>query len=78
MLQPRGTSPGSLGAIIQNFKSVSTRKINASRQTVGAPVWHRNFYEHIIRDEKSLNAIRHYIENNPTNWARDAENPNRR
>jgi REP element-mobilizing transposase RayT len=26
--QPIGTKPGSLGAIIQNFKSVSTRKVN--------------------------------------------------
>ena len=72
---PRGTQSGSIGAIIQNFKSVSTRKINQSRNAVGAPVWHRNYYEHIIRSEKSLEAIRRYIENNPANWAQDEENP---
>ncbi|MCX7838639.1 MAG: transposase, partial [Anaerolineae bacterium] len=74
---PRGTQSGSVGAIIQNFKSVSARKINASRDTAGAPVWQRNYYEHIIRNEKSLHAIRAYIENNPAHWAQDDENPRR-
>ena len=72
---PRGTQSGSIGAIIQNFKSISTRRINASRDTAGAQVWQRNYYEHIIRDEKSLNAIRDYIAGNPANWASDDENP---
>lgn len=72
--QPRGTQTGSIGAIIQNFKSVSTRKINAARDAAGASVWHRNYHEHIIRHEKSLNAIRKYIEGNPTNWANDEDN----
>jgi len=70
-----GTASGSVGAIIQNFKSVSTRKINALRDTAGAPVWHRNYYEHIVRNEKSLNAIRKYISANSANWANDDENP---
>jgi len=50
-----------------------TRQRNARR--AGAPVWHRNYYEHIIRSEKSLEAIRRYIENNPANWMQDEENP---
>jgi putative transposase len=36
--RPIGTQPGSLGAILQNFKSVSTRQINQARRTPGAPV----------------------------------------
>ena len=72
---PHGTASGSVGAIIQNFKSVSTRKINALRDTAGAPVWHRNYYEHIVRNEKSLNVIRKYISANPAHWANDDENP---
>ncbi|QYO62080.1 transposase [Leptolyngbya sp. 7M] len=35
-----GTQPGSIGAIVQNFKSVSTRRINQLRKTAGTPVWH--------------------------------------
>mgnify|MGYP001772887232 CR=1 FL=1 len=40
------------------------------------PVWQRNYYEHIIRNEESLNRIREYIVNNPIKWETDKENPN--
>ena len=40
-----------------------------------APVWQRNYYEHIIRNERELNRIREYIEQNPARWATDEENP---
>jgi putative transposase len=66
--QPNGTRPGSLNAAIQNFKSVSTRKINQVRQTPGAIIWQRNYYERIIRDESAFEHIRRYIENNPAKW----------
>lgn len=69
-----GTTPGSLAAIVQNFKSTSTRRVNASRRTPGATIWQRNYYEHIIRGEESLAAIRRYIAENPLRWAEDAEN----
>jgi REP element-mobilizing transposase RayT len=38
-------------------------------------VFQRNFYEHVIRNESSLNDIRSYIQTNPARWAEDAENP---
>jgi REP element-mobilizing transposase RayT len=50
---------------IVGFKSAATERINALRGTPSAPVWQRNYYEHIIRDEKSLNRIRQYIAENP-------------
>ena len=37
--RPHGTVPGSLGAIMQNFQSVTTRKINRIRKTPGARLW---------------------------------------
>jgi len=40
-------------------------------------VWQRNYYEHIIRDENSLNLIRRYIVGNPAQWAEDENNPDR-
>jgi REP element-mobilizing transposase RayT len=70
-----GTQGGSLAAIIQNFKSISTRKINRIRSTSGAPLWQRDYYEHIIRDEDELARIRTYIVNNPLQWELDRENP---
>jgi putative transposase len=41
----------------------------------GAALWQGNFYEHIIRDEKSLENITRYIEGNPARWGTDHENP---
>jgi REP element-mobilizing transposase RayT len=70
-LQSRGPQSGSLGAIIGSYKSAVTRRINRIRETPGAPVWQRNYYEHIMRNERSLNAIREYILHNPARWAED-------
>lgn len=66
--------PGSLGAIVRAFKSITTKRINALRGTPGAPIWQRNYYEHMIRDEQSLNRIREYIATNPLRWHLDREN----
>jgi len=65
----------SVPTIIRLFKSTTTKRINEMRSTPGVPVWQRNYYEHIIRDDKSLNQIREYIVNNPLQWAMDRENP---
>ena len=37
--------------------------------------WQKSFYDHIIRNEKSLNKIRQYIINNPLRWELDRNNP---
>jgi hypothetical protein len=54
-----------------------TKRINELRHTPGAPIWQRNYYEHIIRDERALNAIRRYIQENPLRWHLDRENNQR-
>ena len=72
---PRGPVPGSLGAIVGSFKSAVTKRINALRGTPGAPVGQRNYYEHIIRHERALDAIRRYIAANPLRWHLDRYNP---
>ncbi|WNC30172.1 transposase [Thermosynechococcus sp. PKX82] len=74
---PRGPAPCSIGAIIGQFKSITTKRINALRDMPGAPVWQRNYYEHIIRNDESLNRIRQYIAENPLRWYLDRENPHR-
>lgn len=43
-------------------------RINVARDTPGAPVWQRGYYERIIRNERELNLVRKYITNNPRNW----------
>ena len=53
-----------------------TKRVNALRDMPGEPVWQRNYYEHIIRDEDELRALRHYVAFNPARWQYDRENPN--
>jgi putative transposase len=57
------------------FKMNSAKQINQSRNTPGIPVWQRNYYEHIIRNENDLNKIRQYIVDNTVKWDMDENNP---
>ncbi len=63
-----------LGRLIGAFKTVSTKEINTMRGQSDL-IWQRNYYEHIIRDENSLDRIREYILDNPLKWETDRENP---
>ena len=63
-----------LPKIVGRFKTNSAKQINQMRNTPGISVWQRNYYEHIIRDEKSLENIRNYIINNPAKWQDDDYN----
>ncbi|MEX2158171.1 MAG: transposase [Dehalococcoidia bacterium] len=63
--------PRSIGAFVARFKGAVTRRINALRETEGTPVWQRNYYEHVVRDDEDLSRIRAYIEDNPRNWEDD-------
>ena len=64
-----------LGRLVGAFKTVSTRRINLMNDNPGVPIWQRNYYDHIIRNEQSLVRIRQYIVANPMHWEIDRENP---
>ena len=66
----------SLGSFVAGYKAAATRRINEIRGTAGVPVWQRNYYDRVIRDEEELNRIRQYIIDNPLHWDEDPENPN--
>jgi len=66
---------GSIPTIIRSYKSAVSYRINLMRRTDGVPVWQRNYYEHIIRDETDLQNKTDYIESNPLLWDEDDENP---
>jgi len=66
-----GTIPGSLGAVLQNFKSVSARFTKAGFGISG--LWQHGYYDRVIRNERELAAIREYILTNPANWQKDQE-----
>ena len=68
---PTESAPTSLSEIIRALKTFSARQINEFRHLQGNPVWQRNYYERVIRNERELSAIRRYIISNPTNWDSD-------
>lgn len=72
---PRGPKPASLGAIIAQFKSRVTKRIWKFPEFKETPIWQRNYYEHIIRNEQDLQNKTDYIEANPSLWDEDDENP---
>jgi REP element-mobilizing transposase RayT len=59
----RGTSR-TIGSIIRGFKTDVTKQL-------GGSIWQRNYYEHIIRNERSCQNISNYIIHNPETWQDD-------
>ena len=60
---PRGATP-TIPIIINSYKSMVTKEI-------GYSIWQRNYYEHIIRNEKEYLEIKEYIIRNPVKWEKD-------
>ncbi len=65
--------------IICSYKSRTTLMyIKGVREGIYKPfnkrIWQRNYYEHIIRNEKEYLKIQEYIHNNPLNWKNDEFN----
>jgi putative transposase len=69
----KGPAPGSIGAIIGSFKSAATRRVRAFTNNREKRLWQRNYYEHIVRNERDYQAIYEYILANPFNWEKDEE-----
>jgi putative transposase len=53
-----------LAAVIHGWKSFTAHAINRSLQRSG-PVWAREYFDRMMRDDRQLEAARFYIENNP-------------
>ena len=66
--RPKGPLSKSIGAILAGYKAAVTTRINTLRRVKGEPVWHRNYYEHIVNSEREYNNIVNYIYENPANW----------
>lgn len=64
---------GSLAVIIRTYKSAVSRWCNSRGYPTFA--WQPRFYDHIIRDNPSLQRIRAYIRYNPAKWQLDPNNP---
>ena len=80
--QPQGVAPTeerlSLPEIVHRIKSLTTNRYMIGVRDKGwpqfeKPLWQRNYYEHIIRNERDYLAIYDYIVANPINWEKDEE-----
>jgi len=67
-----------LGEVVGTFKSVVFTVyqdwLEAHQVNRRAKIWQKNYYEHVIRHDTELNAIRQYIRDNPRRWAEDRDN----
>jgi putative transposase len=66
--------------VLDWFKTMTTNEYIRGVGHNGWPefnrhLWQRGFFDHVIRTEKALNAIRRYIIENPLRWSLDRENP---
>ena len=66
--------------IVHDFKSWTTtlycRGVHAGKfEPFEKRVWHRNYFERVVRDERELQCARDYIRNNPGKWLEDKLNP---
>ena len=69
--------PGSLGAIVRSFKAAATKRVREELKWSG-PIWHRNYFERVLRDGDNFSAATRYISENPARWEWDRENPERK
>ncbi len=65
---------GSLGAVINHFKSNCTKRIRSAGE--GDFAWQRGYFDHIIRNKEDLVRIRSYIRDNPRKWTLDPYHTN--
>lgn len=76
---PKRTMPivpvGALGRIVRAYKSAVTRLAYRDGSLPhGTPVWQRNYWDRVIRDDAEHERIAKYIRDNPMNWKGDRFN----
>lgn len=69
-----------LHRVVQWFKTMTTNEYIRNVKIYNwnrfnGKLWQRNYWEHIIRNEKSHQNISEYIVNNPMKWNEDKLNP---
>ncbi len=58
-----------VGAVVRGYKSSVTKQLRLAG--FDGEVWHRNYYEHIIKTPEAYENISNYILNNPAKWQQD-------
>ena len=79
-MDPPTTNQFALGDVIGAYKSLTTVEYaRGVKQMKWSPfhkrLWQRNYYEHVVRHDESLQQLQQYLLDNPDQWAFDKENP---
>ncbi len=74
-----GASPTpTLSKVVGAFKSRAAvdvlRYIKQNNLNISGKIWQQSFYDHVIRNDRTLDGVREYIAGNPVNWELDIEN----
>lgn len=56
------------GNVVGWYKYQVTKQANRLRNTPGAKLFQRSYYDHVIRNQQDYDEICQYIENNPRKW----------
>ena len=64
---------GLISTVIKSYKGMVTKEIRKSFDTTFK--WQRSYYDHIIRNEKSLYRISSYIKHNELKWLYESKIP---
>ena len=54
-----------LPKLTKSLKGITAKRANASLALTGRPFWQEESYDHLVRNEREFERIRHYIEENP-------------
>ena len=71
-----------IGDMVGAYKSIVTNEYiigvkNDNWERFDKKLWQRNYYESIIRSERSYYIVSNYIRNNPAKWDEDMFHPNK-
>lgn len=67
--------PGSIPTIVRSLKSAITNLARKKRLISKDPIFHKNYFEHIIRNDQDWQNCRDYIRINPDRWLDEHSNP---
>ncbi len=62
--------------VVHRYKTLTTKRYTEAIKHTGwkpfpGRLWQRNYWDHIVRNERELHRIRDYIVNNPAKWESD-------
>jgi REP element-mobilizing transposase RayT len=66
---------GSLSTLIGAYKAEVTRQARSAGWDKNTRIWHRNLWDHIVRNDADFENQRYYIATNPARWLEDQLHP---